>query len=113
MWGFRPNLDRKTANNIYELILNRELALKYNQNSLKGQDQYFLADKIYPLIRDNSIIHDSYLCNSYKDSEPFPTKRKGNCFVAFNELQCNETSSQFYECPRNCRPKEHLDWLNC
>ena len=80
MCGCRSSLNREMANKIYKSTINKEIAFKYNLNSQKGPHQYFLADKIYPLNKDNSVIHDSYL-RVFKDSESFPSKRSGYCFV--------------------------------
>lgn len=112
MWGFKSNFDRKLSNDLINKIINKHLAKKYNFNSKKGLDQYFLRDKIYDLIKDKSIIHDSYWCNRFNDSEPFPTKRKGNCFVGKIGL-CNEYDNSFAKCPLECRLKNHSDWLQC
>ena len=53
MCGCRPSLDRETANKIYKSTINKEIAFRYNLNSQKGPDQYFLADKTYLLNKDN------------------------------------------------------------
>jgi hypothetical protein len=98
MWGYRKNeLNLNLARKIFELMLNKQLALKYNFESRKGLDQFFLADHVYPLIKQDAVIHDSYLCLNYRDSQPFPTKRIGNCFVGAVG-GCNETGILFI-CP--------------
>jgi len=71
--------------------------LSCNLESKKGFDQFFLADYVYPLVKQVAVIHDSYCCLSYRDSQPFPTKRIGNCFVAAIG-GCNETGI-YYPCP--------------
>ena len=97
MWGFFNAKNRDLSNKIFNLILNKQLALKYNLNSKKGYDQYFLADHVYPLVKQVAVIHDSYCCLTYRDSQPFPTKRIGNCFIGAVG-SCNE-SGTFYTCP--------------
>lgn len=108
MWGFKSFQNRDLANKIYNLIINSN---SYKKSDGKGYDQYFLKDKVYSLIRHNSIIHDSYLCKNYQDSDGFPSQRKGNCFVGqLGECNLNGT---YYQCPLECRPKLHQDWKNC
>ena len=97
MWGFYNAKNRELSNKIFNLILNQQIALNYNLESRKGLDQYFLADKVYPLIKQEAVIHDSFLCLSYGDSQPFPTKRIGNCFIGAPG-GCNQTGI-FYSCP--------------
>jgi len=98
MWGFFNARNRELSNKIFNLILNKQIALKYNLNSKKGYDQFFLADHVYPLVKQVAVIHDSYCCLTYRDSQPFTTKRIGNCFVGASGGGCNETGT-FYTCP--------------
>lgn len=59
-------------------------------NYVKGDfwqvDQYFLRDIIYPLIKNNCMVHDEFFDFNF-NSKPFPSKREINRFVgqAFNE----------------------------
>jgi hypothetical protein len=123
MWGFFNEKNRKIARHIYNLIINKNIANQYNKNKNQHfSDQLFLRDYVYPVIKEISIIHDSYLCKSYQYSIPFPTKRNGSCFIGapLNPDQINNciikkngTIVNFYECPIECRPKEHKDWVFC
>lgn len=41
-----------------------------------GHDQYFLWDVVWPLVVNSSVTqHDSFHCNKFRGSLPFPTKR--------------------------------------
>lgn len=73
-------------------------------------DQIFLSRYVYSLAKLNSIAHDSYSCAKFGGT-PFPTKRKGNCFVGDRKI-CNSNRS-FTICPMVCRPKNHTDWNYC
>ena len=42
--------------------------------SSKGDDQIFLREIIWPLCKDQSLVHDSYTCHTY-GGEQFPTPR--------------------------------------
>ena len=112
MWGFYNSRNRNLANTIFDLIINPEIGSLYNQNlnSPRGQDQYFLRDYVYPLVKNDSIVHDSYFCHKL-GGDPFPTQRVGNCFIG-SRLGCNETGIHF-GCPSNCRPKDHQNWTTC
>ena len=115
MWGFFNSRNRKLANHIKNLILDEAISKRYNKNSNspKGEDQNFLSDYVYPLIKDKSIIHDSYTCKHFNDSKSFPTKRIGNCFIGLEKLTeyCDPDAS-FYICPIECRQK-NKDWESC
>jgi len=83
MWGFYNQRDRNLGTRIFKIIIDPNIAKIYINGKVteKGPDQRFLTKYVYPLIRSGSIIHDSFLCNQYKDSKPFPSKRIGSCFV--------------------------------
>lgn len=112
MWGFKSYLERDLAKRIFDLVVGEESIKNYKLNDRKGSDQDFLRDKVYELIKGKSMVHDSYLCSVFRDSIPFPTQRKGNCYVSrIND--CNFTTNDYPECPMDCRPKNHLDWIKC
>ena len=119
MWGFNSSMDRNKSNLIFEKIIDKEISQKYNNNnkSPKKADQYFLNDHVYSLLVDNSVIHDSFLCKNFKNSLPFPTERNGTCFVGSTSgFECmNPSIEQLkkFVCPLNCRPADHLNWLQC
>ena len=112
MWGFKRSMDKNLAKKIFNRMLNKRTAVKYDKNSKKAYDQHFLRDKVYSLIRYKSIIHDSYTCRYFFDGEPFPTQRNGDCYIGGIGV-CNLTASSFFVCPSKCRPSNHLEWKYC
>jgi hypothetical protein len=113
MWGFNNALDRNLASKLFRKIMDPKIASKFNANlsSPKRQDQFFLSEYVYERIRSKSIVHDSYSCHILGGS-PWPTQRVGNCFVG-SPAGCNATTTDFYDCPIECRPKSHPDWKKC
>jgi len=77
-----------------------------------GPDQKFLSRHVWPWAKRLSIGHDSYTCESYPYTKGFPTQRRNepNNFVA---SVVNENNTLWKECPKKCRPQEHLDWIHC
>ena len=67
---------------------------------------------VWPVFKASSVQHDSYLCQRYQGSIPFPTKRpdEGSNYVGSKYLSMAKLDK---ECPKACRPKMHQDWLNC
>jgi hypothetical protein len=112
MWGFYNQRDRSTANRIFKSILHPLHSFIYNfyANSPKNNDQMYLQRNVFSHIKFNSIVHDSFCCDKY-GGDPFPSKRFGNCFVG-SSVSCNLTDN-FYECPLECRPLNHQDWIYC
>ena len=67
---------------------------------------------VWPWAKDISIAHDSYLCKNYPFTKAFPTQRRNepNNFVG---SVVSENANLWQECPKECRPKDHLDWIHC
>jgi hypothetical protein len=121
MWGFMPSEDRRLASRIFDLITDPLIIRNYNPFfvSLRGSDQLFLRDHVYPRVAFNSLIHDSFHCNRWPGEEragdkSWPVRRKGNCFVGLPSTEpCEESGTFRPECPRQCRPVAHQDWIFC
>lgn len=100
-------------------FLDPVLAQIYNKDrqNLKNYDQLFLKDLIWSHAVKNSLIHDSYLCNTFSQVLPFPTQRElNNWFVGMPTLGCptdDSAKTEIKECPEYCRPKNHKDWNYC
>lgn len=50
-----------------------ELLKNYDKNNNYECDQFFLEDVVYPLIKNNCVVHDEF-----KENKPFPTLRSYN-----------------------------------
>jgi hypothetical protein len=113
MWGFYNAKNRQLANQILNTILNKDVINQYSSAS-DGNDQLFLQNHVYSVIRENSVIHDSYLCQSFGGT-PYPTQRVGPCHIGGqNAFICENFRNQsFAPCPKECRPKDHQDWITC
>ena len=115
MWGFYNQRDRLLANQIFKEIIDLNIAKQYKRNpaiNTKGEDQFFLTSRVYRKIKTISVIHDSHLCLLYKDSEPFPSQRVGNCHIrGENAISC--INGTVKDCPVKCRPQNHQDWNTC
>ena len=126
-----------------KVLTNKQVARYYNRNgqSPKQHDQWLLTRYFAPYIYDNSTTHDSYLCY-WLGGEPCksflfelcywkynfnfkiyhfkkgPTQRPiYNCFVGCSECceQIEDGDNFKYNkvCPKECRPKDHKDWIYC
>jgi len=70
MWGCRNDILKDIETEMSD----------YNKEDFWQVDQNFLREKIYPLVVNQSIIHDSYLKYN-TDSKKFPTERINKEFV--------------------------------
>ena len=124
-WGFASVRNRSLATQIYSLMVNPIEASAFNEKmeNEKNCDQTFLRDKIWPLVKANATIHDSYLCKRFPSSKPYPTRRTiPSCYVGNFEWCDDEVTVRHFLnhslydnfiCPVECRPKDHKDWLYC
>ena len=53
----------------------RGQALAFGKFKLKWADMDFLDKVIWPQVKDNTLAHDSYTCEKFPGSRPFPTRR--------------------------------------
>jgi protein O-GlcNAc transferase len=72
MWGSKKGVVTKMKN----------LIDLYVKGDFWQVDQNFLRDIIFPIVKNNSLVHDEFF-----DKKPFPTKREPKRFVgqAFND----------------------------
>lgn len=88
----------------------------------KGVDQSLLSEYLWPVARGDMASHDSFTCSHFRSKvvRPFPTKRIAgpdyktgvrNNFVGSNGGQISLANVK--ACPKECRPKNHKDWLLC
>ncbi|RNA08354.1 hypothetical protein BpHYR1_002726 [Brachionus plicatilis] len=110
MWGLKLSQNRALANQFFAKLQDKTIAPNFLKSGVarKWLDQQYLAVHVYKYIKNISVIHDSYLCNIYHDSTPYPSKRKGNCFVATQTSNCSAIK-MLPSCPKECRPHNHQD----
>ena len=108
MWCYRTkkNLIRATQN--LELMLKNAGKRTNSSEAKKGDDQFMLQRYLWPNMKTDSIQHDSYLCKSYPGSIPYPSQRLTN-----RDVIGGMGGNVVPECPKDCRPKDHADWLYC
>jgi hypothetical protein len=77
-----------------------------------GPDQGFLKRYLWPWGKWSAVSHDSFSCQHFPRTSPFPTRRKEgeNNFVAAVVLSRDVLRE---ECPATCRPRDHQDWTHC
>nr|CAH0107081.1 unnamed protein product [Daphnia galeata] len=79
--------------NVTEIIQNRNLS-----NNLNAMTWRWVA-------------HDSYCCESFPPSQPFPTQRKDGLFVGWRAVPSEKLQ---FPCPSQCRPVNGTsDWIFC
>lgn len=73
-----------------------DLMLQWNQEDRWQTDQDFLNAVVYPLIKDNAMVHDPFF-----ELEPFPKERRGLEFVGKvfdeNEITVAEHETALYK----------------
>lgn len=113
MWGTR--LDNKTRpvwKRSWESILKDRRSKAKSASG--GPDQQLLGAYVWSNFGGKSgcLQHDSYLCRRYSGSVPWPTQRpmEPNNYVGSVVVQ-NYTLKDV--CPKECRPKDHQDWIHC
>ncbi|CAF1239368.1 unnamed protein product [Rotaria sordida] len=114
LWGAALVRARHTLISIFQPMLIPTLVKYYHDRG----DQRFLNHYVGDRVRDNSLIFDSYFCESL-GGRPFLSQRPmNNCHLGCirpccsNATNVNSNGTQI-PCPIKCRPKEHPDWIYC
>lgn len=83
MWGYKNN-------NKYPMKI---LLESFNKTNNYGTDYTFFTEILYPIVGEDSIVHDEFF-----DKSPFPTKRKNREFVGdvFDENDVRHPEYQMY-----------------
>ena len=113
MWGYRPRFN----STLTRLLLGKLRNVTLMQKFAGFNDQQFLSTEMWPFVRLDVIVHDSYLCEKFQPkARPFPTQRpssdENNLFVGCVK-PCHRFHDMFGLCPISCRPPEHPDWIFC
>ena len=115
MWGMRPPLNRSLARSILLKTHDQLLTTRYQGRG----DQDFLTDHVWSHAKYQTLVHASFHCsrNDGSEPEPFPTQRQleegTKCFVGCIRPCCTNNTMPFNECPKQCRPKNHPEWIYC
>lgn len=110
LWCYRNSKNRVLASRITRLILDNADRRTPMQEVEMGNDQIILKKFMWPFVRNDTLQHDSYLCKRYKGTTPYPSKREDNRSFIGCKRVCNYEIEQ---CPKDCRPSQHKDWLYC
>ena len=104
-------------NEIFKNMINKSKDSELDQSVKKKIDQTLLKTFIWPYAKNDSVIHDSYTCKIKRlrgtDIRPFPTRRLHGKFNFVGSNGGNITLAKDGPCPRECRPKEHYNWIVC
>ncbi|XP_069952086.1 uncharacterized protein [Cherax quadricarinatus] len=77
-------------------------------------DQVVLSQHMWPWASGNVLVHDSYTCERFPGSLPFPSQRVNDTFVGMRTYRKEFANDGVRnECPVACRPKTHKDWKYC
>ena len=78
-----------------------------------GIDQYLLRDHVWKVFEGpkNIFQHDSYHCDKFSGSSPWPTQRLMKPWNFVGADPAIRTTKK--ECPMACRPKSHPEWKYC
>ncbi|XP_063608263.1 uncharacterized protein LOC134782637 isoform X2 [Penaeus indicus] len=113
MWDAR--WDNLPAPRVAELAQARHRMLDQGRGrSHRDVDQEILNSVIWPLAKGRMVGHDSFLCQKYPHSVPWPTQREAGLFVGAPSFRPKYSKSSLTQpCPEACRPPRHKDWTYC
>ena len=111
LWGARLDLGQRTVLQAGMMRILEDVRLR-GHHWYKGLDQSLLRSRIWPLVENQTCVHDSYFCQTYQSDhwKPFPTEREAGSYNFVGSVGPMELSKT---CPPECRPPDHQDWTLC
>ncbi|CAF0972490.1 unnamed protein product [Adineta steineri] len=114
LWTSALYRDRLLFLRLFSILLDKNQVQRYSLIN----DQKLLCDLVWPKVRDQSLVFDSYTCHMFPHGQqrPFPTQRPSReCHVGCVRPCCQNSSNIVFKdpCPEKCRPNDHLDWIYC
>ena len=73
----------------------------------------WLSSHFRPVVRNDAMVHDSYSCQKYWNTQPFPTQRLNNVTSNFVGSVVSKAQKVPKACPVQCRPYNHQNWKFC
>lgn len=107
MWG-------GTKNAIPDM---QKLIEEWNARDEYSADLHFLEEKIWPLIETKQVAHDSYCCDRFVNTKPFPTKRPptyqhiGQVFDAADNPRMLDIDGYIRGVPIPGSCRKYPDWI--
>lgn len=115
MWGMKLGAKPGVREALRAIFLDifRKSSTYYSYDEPVGsQDQSILETYIWPVFRSLALVHDSYHCQRFGKSRPWPSQRlKGANNYVGAPVALNSTLNE--TCPEKCRPREHGEWRYC
>lgn len=111
--GGRQGDVRSAFRAVFLALLRRKSTYYDDQIAVGSQDQALLERYVWPWAKSLALQHDSYHCDLFAKSHPWPSRRpeeEANNFVG-SPVALNSTLDE--PCPKKCRPREHPEWRFC
>ncbi|XP_045028866.1 uncharacterized protein LOC116920980 [Daphnia magna] len=104
-WGVKISQDRSTIVDAAQRMFHE------NHRHTYGYDQQLLDRLFWPIAQSSMIAHDSYCCERFPNSKPYPSQRKDGLFVGRPIYSKAILKSP---CPQKCRPANTTsEWTYC
>merc|ERR1711872_6861 len=112
LWGGKNYVNMTRAIQIQRVLFS------VKPSEIKSLDQDVLRSKVWPLIKNETVIHDSYTCTQKvlqgQGLRPWPSRRVAYAYVGYGPTKDGPMQIiKSKECPKKCRPPNHQDWKYC
>ncbi|MCL4416425.1 MAG: hypothetical protein M1365_06990 [Actinobacteria bacterium] len=90
---------------------------EWNNRDVYSADLHFLADIIWPEVKYKQLAHDSYCCDRFPNTKPFPTKRNmlyqhvGQVFDENDEPRLSDIDGFIRGVPIPSSCRKESDWI--
>lgn len=114
LWTSALSRNRLLFLHLFSILLDRNKVKRY----ALSHDQTLLSELVWPKVKDQSLVFDSYTCDRlpHPNWRPFPSQRTSTeCHLGCIRPCCVNSTKIILKkpCPEKCRPKNHPDWIYC
>jgi hypothetical protein len=89
----------------------------WTSKDLYAADLQFLAEKVWPIAKHSLVAHDSYCCDRFEHTLPFPSKRPhnyqhvGQVFDAYGHPRMSDIDGYIRGVPIPSKCRKQADWI--
>ena len=112
LWGAKNSADREKISELGSTLFHSKPRKYWDF------DQALLRRIVWPEAVRSVLQHDAYSCkynkfNQFHPVMPFPARREGLLYAGWGPVKTSPNRTGIVACPKNCRPRDHPDWVTC
>lgn len=110
LWAFKIYFNKTITNQLIKPLLTKSIINCYQSNN---SDQIFLFNFIWPIVKEQSLQHDSFHCQKYHLTKPFTLPKLSRTLFVGCRRPCLNHQHLPLPCPIKCLPVNYTNQYLC